>query len=269
MALVAAKCTECGASIEVEDTKDAGICNFCGTAFVTQKIINEHHTHVTKHITKNVFGVDGKSAEDFCEKAKTFIKLNDWDKAKEVYESATKIDPSSYLGWLGLVKWHTRNFLDFNDEYHIEYLDKAIAVANDNERKIIENELSAYNEKLLTGTKNKIKDYQKMVNVANDAHKKRLLYSILLFGVFVPLIFTIVLCFLYFVFAKTQTKASILFYESVYDVNRLERQAKRFDVTVPIVIKKWNDEKLAIKIPILYRPIDREEFMARIRVFAS
>ena len=40
MALVAAKCTECGAAIEVEDTKDAGICNFCGTAFITQKVIH-------------------------------------------------------------------------------------------------------------------------------------------------------------------------------------------------------------------------------------
>ena len=39
MALVAAKCTECAASIEVDDSKDAGICNFCGTAFVTQKVV--------------------------------------------------------------------------------------------------------------------------------------------------------------------------------------------------------------------------------------
>ena len=43
MALITAKCTQCGAAIEVEDTKDAGICNFCGTAFVTQKVINKDH----------------------------------------------------------------------------------------------------------------------------------------------------------------------------------------------------------------------------------
>ena len=40
MGFVAAKCTQCGANIEVDDTKEAGICKFCGTAFVTEKAIN-------------------------------------------------------------------------------------------------------------------------------------------------------------------------------------------------------------------------------------
>ena len=36
MGFVAAKCTECGANIEVDDTKEAGICKYCGTAFITE-----------------------------------------------------------------------------------------------------------------------------------------------------------------------------------------------------------------------------------------
>lgn len=43
MPLVAAKCTQCGANIEVDDTKEAGICKYCGTAFITEKAINNYN----------------------------------------------------------------------------------------------------------------------------------------------------------------------------------------------------------------------------------
>lgn len=42
MALVPAKCTQCGANIEVDETKEAGICKYCGTAFITEKAINNY-----------------------------------------------------------------------------------------------------------------------------------------------------------------------------------------------------------------------------------
>ncbi len=59
MAKVPAKCTQCGANIEIDDAADAGICPYCGTAFVTQKAINNYNTYVTAHIT-----VDGKDADE-------------------------------------------------------------------------------------------------------------------------------------------------------------------------------------------------------------
>ena len=46
MGFVAAKCTQCGANIEVDDTKEAGICKFCGTAFVTEKAINNYNRNI-------------------------------------------------------------------------------------------------------------------------------------------------------------------------------------------------------------------------------
>ncbi|MCL2370599.1 MAG: tetratricopeptide repeat protein [Firmicutes bacterium] len=162
MALVAAKCTECGAAIEVEETKDAGICSFCGTAFVTQKAINEHHTHVTKHITKNVFGVDGKSAEDFYANGETFLKLKEWEKAEEAFEQAKTIEPSNYLGWLGLARTATRDFSNINSNTYIEYLDKALAVANNDEKEIINKAFERHLilkkefEKLVAGHQQKI-----------------------------------------------------------------------------------------------------------------
>ena len=49
--MIAAKCTQCGANITVDDTKEAGICEFCGTAFITEKVINNYN------ITNN-FNID-------------------------------------------------------------------------------------------------------------------------------------------------------------------------------------------------------------------
>lgn len=48
MAFVAAKCTECGAAIEVDQSKEAGICPYCKTAFVTEKVINNYVTNIGK-----------------------------------------------------------------------------------------------------------------------------------------------------------------------------------------------------------------------------
>lgn len=50
MSLIAAKCTQCGANIEVDPAKEAGICSHCGTAFITEKAINNYnisHVHNT------------------------------------------------------------------------------------------------------------------------------------------------------------------------------------------------------------------------------
>lgn len=53
MSLVPAICTQCGAEIEVDDTHEAGICKYCGTAFITEKAINNYTTNITNHIVNN------------------------------------------------------------------------------------------------------------------------------------------------------------------------------------------------------------------------
>lgn len=45
MSLVAARCTQCGANIEVDPTKEAGICPNCNTAFIIEKAINNYNVN--------------------------------------------------------------------------------------------------------------------------------------------------------------------------------------------------------------------------------
>ncbi len=55
MALVAAKCTQCGANIEIDASKEAGICKYCGTAFITEKAINNYN--ITNNITAQTVNI--------------------------------------------------------------------------------------------------------------------------------------------------------------------------------------------------------------------
>lgn len=71
MPLVPAKCPQCGANIEIDDSKDAGICEYCGTAFITEKAINNYYT--TNHINANVVNVIN-DVQDFEIISKKLIK---------------------------------------------------------------------------------------------------------------------------------------------------------------------------------------------------
>ena len=61
MSLVAAKCTQCGANLEVDDSQEAAICQYCKTPFITEKAINNYVTNnsYTTNITaQNVYMTD-------------------------------------------------------------------------------------------------------------------------------------------------------------------------------------------------------------------
>ena len=88
MPLVAAKCTQCGAAIEVDNTKEAGICKYCGTAFITEKAINNYINYVTNNTNINANVVNVYNAtKDFIIKSGKLIEYNG--------ESENVIIPSS------------------------------------------------------------------------------------------------------------------------------------------------------------------------------
>lgn len=98
MPLVPAKCPECGGNVVVDSEKDAWICDFCKTAFIVEKAINNFNTvnNVTNYVTNNIKADtvnlnNCKSTEQelksFKEKILLSIKLKDSDKlSKEVKE---------------------------------------------------------------------------------------------------------------------------------------------------------------------------------------
>ena len=64
MALVPAKCTQCGASIKVDDSQERGVCESCGTEYITEKVINNYNTiNVDKSVNIYLGGKDSKKEE--------------------------------------------------------------------------------------------------------------------------------------------------------------------------------------------------------------
>ena len=90
MALVAAKCTQCGAAIKVDESRDAGICEYCGTPFVTEKVINNYNN--TYNIDNAVINIQGADIDNLLKRAQQFEKNNDSDRAIEYYDKVLDID---------------------------------------------------------------------------------------------------------------------------------------------------------------------------------
>ena len=97
MAMIAAKCTNCGANIQVDETKEAGICESCGTAFVTEKAINNYNTYIS---TNNDFSganinVTGASVENLIKMAENAIEAGNGKEAIDYANRALEINPES------------------------------------------------------------------------------------------------------------------------------------------------------------------------------
>lgn len=117
MALVPAKCTQCGANIDVDNQRDAAICPFCGTAYIVEKAINSFiiNSENTISLNRMIQNID------------TFIELKSWERATEVIEEVIRNYPEDYRGWWRKVVVETCNFStniitkDTRENYAIAY----------------------------------------------------------------------------------------------------------------------------------------------------
>lgn len=105
MPLVAAKCTQCGSNLQVDSSKEATICPYCGTPFITEKAINNYKVEIGSVV------VEGVSVETKLNNAETFFKLHgDTDKARELFEEVCDTAPADWRGWWGLARITTEEF---------------------------------------------------------------------------------------------------------------------------------------------------------------
>lgn len=74
MPLVQAKCTNCGANLEINNTLDAAVCPYCNVPFVVEKAINNYNT--ANHINAGVVNVYGGNSADFVIRGGVLVKYN-------------------------------------------------------------------------------------------------------------------------------------------------------------------------------------------------
>lgn len=97
MPFVPAKCTQCGANITVDDSKEAAICEFCGTAFVTEKAINNYHITNNVNISNATINVAGANVDNLLLRAEQYEEQGDFEKAKEYCNRVLDIDATNQI----------------------------------------------------------------------------------------------------------------------------------------------------------------------------
>ena len=102
MPLVNAKCTNCGANLQVDNTKDAAICQYCGSAYIVEKAINNYNT--VNNINANVVNIYGGSSADFVIRAGVLEKYNGAATHVVIPDSVHRIDGKAFTYCYGLKK---------------------------------------------------------------------------------------------------------------------------------------------------------------------
>lgn len=93
MPLVAAKCTQCGADLQVDNSQDAAVCQHCGTPFIVEKAINNYNTYVTQNFAGAQVTIQGANIDSYIERAFMFLEEKKWENAYDYAEKSLDIDP--------------------------------------------------------------------------------------------------------------------------------------------------------------------------------
>ncbi|MBR1763582.1 MAG: zinc ribbon domain-containing protein [Eubacterium sp.] len=87
MGMVALKCPGCGADIELDDSREFGFCNYCGTKVMQDKIVVEHQGSVKVDNSEYV--------EKFLQNARRAKQKEDWEETEKYYNLVEQNDPSN------------------------------------------------------------------------------------------------------------------------------------------------------------------------------
>ena len=135
MPFVPAKCTQCGANIEVDPSKDAGICKYCGTAFVTEKAINNYNVNITNNFDGANINVLGCDIENLITIGQAALDVGNSQEAYEYSNRALELDAKSAKAWI--LKMHAvGSFATIEDDKTTEIISygyKAIEASNEDD----------------------------------------------------------------------------------------------------------------------------------------
>lgn len=100
MALVPGICTQCGATLSADQSKDRMICPYCGTTFLVEKAIN--HFHNTYNISNAVVNIYGEQQKEFEIRAGVLERYNGEDAVVTIPERVTVIGVGAFRDCFGL-----------------------------------------------------------------------------------------------------------------------------------------------------------------------
>ncbi len=97
MSLVAVKCSQCGASIDIDNDRKFGYCQNCGTKYITEEIIKQYITNVENQ-TNIYFSEDPLETEKKqCEVLLICLENRDFISLKQKALEILKLNPKNKL----------------------------------------------------------------------------------------------------------------------------------------------------------------------------
>lgn len=190
MPLVSAKCTNCGANLEVDDTKDAAICPYCGTPYIVEKAINNFT--VTNNIKADVVNIvnqvnPNNSADEMYKTCLECCRRREYEAMGYTLTKFRKEYPTDYRVYYIELLQYSNNFTYINEEkkFNIGTLEHVTSLYNQikkwappNELNRITNEYNPYISKLRQAiqTKQDEEDAEKRIK-EEERRKKCLLYN--------------------------------------------------------------------------------------------
>ena len=137
MPLVAAKCTQCGAEVQVDNNQKAAICEHCGMAYVVEDAITNYN--VKLHADNITVQMDG-SIENRLKAGYTYVAMKNYEEAHRVFGEIVDRCPYDCRGWICCAKVYIIRELydDFNKrslcirEKYMETIQDAETVAKQN-----------------------------------------------------------------------------------------------------------------------------------------
>ena len=98
MPLVNAKCTNCGANLNVDSSKEAAVCEYCGSAFIVEKAINNYN------VNANVVNIYSDNSAEFVIRAGTLEKYIGKSTDVIIPNTVNYIGDSAFKDCVGLKK---------------------------------------------------------------------------------------------------------------------------------------------------------------------
>lgn len=143
-----ARCPLCGKDFNASTTDVEITCPHCGQTIRALQAI-KYYESVTESVetAKEAHGEDYHKVRLLIDECYGLLKSGLYDEAEEKADEALGLTETDYRVYMAMVAVKTKNFTDLKDATHTEYLNKAISVADKEERADIKAQYKNYYEK--------------------------------------------------------------------------------------------------------------------------
>lgn len=145
---VNARCPQCGKDFYTDLAFGDVTCPSCGQS-VSAVQAKKYYESVGEslEIAKEAHGEDYHRVRFLIDECYGFLQKGDYENAEARANEALALTEADYRAYMAMVAVKTKNYTDLKDETHKVYLDKAIAVADKEERADVRAAYKNYYEK--------------------------------------------------------------------------------------------------------------------------